>query len=255
MALLQMNFYSDSLGQETCVNIILPDGKAEFKTLWLLHGLAGNHNSWIENSPVARYAADYGLCVVMPSGDRSWYTDTAYGKKYFTYITEELPKWMALAIKGYSKKREDNLVVGLSMGGYGALKMALTCPEKYCFCGSLSGSLDITRKGRAYNLDEWRAIFGFDIKSADELEGTKHDLFRLASECKNFPDIYLWCGTEDGLIEINKKFSALLTELGVTHKAEYSEGNHKWKWWDKHLPGTLKYWQECTAKLVDTRHS
>jgi S-formylglutathione hydrolase FrmB len=179
----------------------------------------------------------------MPCVDRSWYTDTAYGKKYFTFITEELPAKMAHFFKGYSSAREDNLTMGLSMGGYGAVKSALTCPEKYGFCASLSGSLDITRKNRPYDLDEWRSIFGFDLKSAAELEGTKHDLFALAGEAKDFPYIYMWCGTEDPLIEANSNFSSHLTALGIAHTFETSEGNHSWKYWDLHIQNALAYWK------------
>ena len=81
------------------------------------------------------------------------------------------------------------------MGGYGALKAALTYPQNYKFCASLSGSLDITRKNRPYDLEEWRSIFGFDLKSADELEGTTHDLFKLADDVNDPPYVYMWCGT------------------------------------------------------------
>ena len=245
MAFLEMHFQSKALGQGVSVNILLPD-KVEgekFKTLWLLHGRSDDHTSWMRNTSVERYAKEYGLAVVMPCADRSWYTDTAYGANYFTYITEELPERMAFWFRGYSAAREDNLIAGLSMGGYGALKASLTYPEKYCFCGALSGALDITRKNRPYNLEEWRSIFGFDLESADRLEGTKHDLFTLAAKGKELPYIYMWCGTEDSLIAINDRFSAYLSELGIAHTYESSEGRHVWKYWDIHLQDALACWQ------------
>ncbi len=245
MAYINLNFYSESLRQETNVNVLIPDSKTEkFKTLWLLHGLSDNENSWMKYSAVARYAVELGIAVVMPCVDRSWYTDTAFGKKYFTFITEELPKKMEYYFKGYSNKREDNIIAGLSMGGYGAIKSALTYPEKYSFAAAFSGALDITRKNRPYDLEEWRAIFGFSIENADALENSKHDVFYLAKEKKDFPPIYMWCGTEDRLIEINNKFSEHLKELGVEHTYRYSEGDHSWKWWDMHLKNALDFWNE-----------
>ena len=221
------------------VNVIIPDGKNKFKTLWLLHGLSDDHSAWMRYSSVERYAREFGIAVVMPCVDRSWYTDTAYGKNYFTYVTEELPQKMSEFFASYSSAREDNLVIGLSMGGYGALKCALTYPEKYCFCGSLSGSLDVTRKNRAYNLEEWRSIFGFGIKDASVLEGSAHDLFALAKSGADFPKIFLWCGTEDSLIDINHKFSMHLDNLKIAHTFTFSEGDHSWKWWDMHLKNAL----------------
>lgn len=244
MAFLQMDFRSASLNQVVTVNILLPERCKEekFKTLWLLHGLSDNHSMWMRYTSVERYAHELGIAVIMPCVDRSWYTDTAYGKKYFTFITEELPDKISFYFRGYSKEREYNLIAGLSMGGYGAIKAALTYPEKYVFCASLSGSLDITRKNRPYDLEEWRSIFGFDLKSASELEGTKHDLFKLVEDVKNPPYVYMWCGTEDSLIDTNKSFSANLTEKGIAHTFKTSEGNHSWQYWDTHLKNALEYW-------------
>ena len=144
-----------------------------------------------------------------------------------------------------SQKREDNIIIGLSMGGYGALKAALLCPEQYGFCASLSGSLDITRKNRSYELDLWRANFGFALENALELAGGENDLFALAKKnhahTTPFPKLYMWCGTEDSLLEINREFHAMLDTLGVEHLYEESEGNHTWRYWDMHVQDAMKY--------------
>lgn len=243
MALFEMHYKSDALKMGVSVNVILPEyltTKGEkFKTLYLLHGLSDDHTGWTRYSSIERYARDHGIAVVMPAVARSWYSDTAYGANYFTFVTEELPEVCRGYFKGMSDAREDNFVGGLSMGGYGALKVALTYPEKFCGCISLSGALDITRKGRPYILEEWQGNFGFDIESAEALEGSDNDLFALVrkdiNEGKKLPEIYLWCGTEDSLIAINRKFNAYLDELGVDHIYTESEGNHSWKWWDKHI--------------------
>lgn len=244
-----MNYCSKALGMNTTVNVILPDcgdtPDKSFKTLYLLHGLKGDHTSWMRSSSIERYATAHGIAVVMPSVARSWYADTAYGAKYFTFVSEELPAVCQGYFKGMSAAREDNFVGGLSMGGYGALKAALTFPEKYCGCISLSGSLDITRKGRSYSLDEWRGNFGFDLESAAQLEGSDNDLFELArknaKEGKILPKIFMWCGTEDKLMDVNREYSKLLSDLGAEHIYTESEGNHSWKWWDLHIQSALEY--------------
>ena len=246
---LEMSFYSHELRKNMQVYVLLPRCQEEknqkCKTLWLFHGLSGDHTSWIRQTSIERYAQKNGIAVVMPNVDRSRYTDTAYDANYFSFVTKELPELCRNTFKQMSEKREDNIVAGVSMGGYGAMKVALTCPEQYGKCVSLSGSMDITRKGREYPLNEWKAIFDFEMESADELEGGCHDLFALASSIKNdgriCPDIYMWCGTEDYLLGVNHLFDKHLTELGISHVFETSEGNHSWKWWDLHIQDALKW--------------
>jgi S-formylglutathione hydrolase FrmB len=255
MAFLEMNFRSHALNMNVPVCVVLPEvpnaepfgGAPEgtYKTLYLLHGLAGNHMDWVRRTAIERYANIHGIAVVIPEVARAWYTDTAYDAKYFTYITQELPAICRSYFKGMSARREDNFIAGNSMGGYGALKAALTYPEQYCGCISLSGALDITRKNRNYNLNEWKSIFGFELESALELEGTKHDIFHLlrqaVAEGKQLPQLFMWCGTEDSLITVNRDYQQLLTQLGVEHHYEESAGAHNWHCWDAHIADALKH--------------
>jgi putative tributyrin esterase len=181
----------------------------------------------------------------MPDTARCWYTDTAYGANYFSYIAHELPELCRRTFRVLSDRREDNIVAGLSMGGYGALKIALTLPEQFGACISLSGALDITRKGRPGFAAEWRSIFNFDMQSPEELVGSRHDIFSLAKKNKEaalpFPRTYLWCGESDTLMQNSRDFSALLQSLDVPHRYEESEGDHSWRWWDKHIQSGLSY--------------
>lgn len=245
----EMNFKSRELKRQTQVYVLLPEEKegdvTPYRTLWLFHGLKDNQTGWMRYTAIERYANEHRLAVVMPNADRSWYTDTAYGANYFSFVTRELPELCFKNFSQMSQRREDNIVAGNSMGGYGAIKAALTYPSRYGSCISLSGSLDITRKGRAYSLEEWQSIFGFDLKSAEELEGSAHDIFALAAKNKRegeaFPRLYMWCGLDDSLIAVNRLFDRHLTELEIPHKFESSEGNHSWKWWDLHIEKALEW--------------
>ncbi len=258
MAFLEFNYYSKALAKRVTVNVILPEVNkkvegiglgdvAEYKTLYLFHGLSQNHTDWMRKSSIERYAEIYRIAVVMPNVDRSWYTDTAYGANYFTFVSEELPTVCRGYFKGMSDKRENNYVAGLSMGGYGALKVALTYPERFAGCASLSGALDITRKNRPLNMPEWKSIFDFNMESALELEGSKHDIYALARKNHDagveFPKMYIWCGTEDSpqLFKNNQDFHRLLDELEIEHYYEESEGDHSWKWWDLHIQDALRF--------------
>ena len=255
MATLEFQFHSKALKRVTTVNVILPevhktaDGIGNpggtYKTLYLLHGLSGDHTNWMRKTSIERYANEYGIAVVMPNAGRSWYTDTACGENYLTFVAEELPQVCRSYFAGMSDKREDNCVAGLSMGGYGALKIALTYPDRFCGCVTLSGALDITRENRPRDLVEWRALFGYDLQDFAELNGTKHDVYGLVDKNHKegipFPKLFIWCGTEDGLIHNNRRLRDQLVALGIDHCYKESEGNHSWKWWDLHIQDGLQF--------------
>lgn len=256
MAFVELHYHSDALGMGVTVNVILPEkaktligmnaaGGNAYKTLYLLHGLSDDHSIWMRRTSIERYAAQRGIAVVMPAVGRSWYTDTAYGANYFTFVTQELPAVCRNFFRGMSEKREDNLVAGLSMGGYGAVKAALRCPETFGGCASLSGGLDVISR-RITDLvtnAEWRGVFG--DRTPEELLESDCDLFHLAkknaAEGIAFPKLFLWCGTDDFLLEDNRKFHAHLQALKIPHQYVESEGNHSWPWWDLHIQTALDY--------------
>lgn len=248
MAFFEMSYQSDALRMGVTVNVVLPEGAKHgetYKTLYLLHGLSDDHTTWMRRTAIERYAGDREIAVVMPGVGRSWYTDTATGAKYLTFVAKELPAVCRGFFRGMSDRREDNLIAGLSMGGYGAFKAALTYPESFGGAASLSGTLDIADLSRSRPMDEWRGIFGFDMQSHGELKGTQHDLFYLADKCreqsKPFPAMYIWCGEQDRGHEYSERFSRMLTERGIAHLYESSEGDHSWPWWDKHIQNALDY--------------
>lgn len=116
--------------------------------IYLFHGLTDNCTGWTRYTSVERYARDHSAAVIMPEVQRSYYTDMAYGMKYFTYVHDELPR-LCRHMFGLSDKRELNYVMGLSMGGCGALKCALTTPERYAGCAAFSAVADFRPRPRA----------------------------------------------------------------------------------------------------------
>lgn len=256
MALIQMNYYSACLKTPVDVTVLLPEVKKntgdvglpeleEYKTVWLLHGMSADHSTWLRRTDVELLSTRHKIAFVMPGIGDHWYTNTPAKMCYLDYVTEELPDVCRRYFAGMSAKREMNFVAGCSMGGYGALKCALTHPENYAACASFSGALDITRKGRNVNMDLWRNLFDYNMVSPDELEGTEHDLFHLAKlrkeEGATLPEIYLRCGTEDGLIGNNRLYHEHLNRLGIEHKYEESPGKHQWVYWSESLEKALLY--------------
>jgi len=254
MALIHCNFYSSVLDLSSSMDVIIPEpvrspegkileDKKLFPVLYLLHGLSDDHTIWQRRTSIERYVRDLNLAVVMPAVERSFYTDMARGPKFWTYISEEVPA-MARALFPISGARKDNYVAGLSMGGYGALKLGLTCPERFAAAASLSGALDVSQivkgSGRAWK-SEMRSIFG-DLK---KVVGSQNDLFALAenvarSKWKKIP-LYTWCGTEDFLIESNRRFKALAKTLGLNLTYEEEPGIHEWSYWDRLIQRVLEW--------------
>src|SRR4051812_22076552 len=174
MALLRWDFFSDALSLSTSMTVILPQptstqigmtgdaGDEAPAVLYLLHGLSDDDTIWLRRTSIERYAAPLGLAVVMPQVHRSFYTDEAYGGRYWTFVSEELPELVARFFR-VSERREDTFVAGLSMGGYGALKLALRQPERFAAAASLSGALDVggfSRSPREEDPMLWRRVFG-----------------------------------------------------------------------------------------------
>jgi len=160
MALIHLNFFSEALGVSSSVDIIMPQPTSGKEIgletnsndddlppcLYLLHGLSDDHTIWQRRTSIERYAAAKGIAVVMPCVNRSFYADMAYGPNYWTYVSEELPKIIHSMFK-ISKDPKRTFVAGLSMGGYGAMKMALRNPEKFAAAASLSGSMELKSWG------------------------------------------------------------------------------------------------------------
>ena len=257
MALIHLNFHSDVLGMAMQADVILPQKNTSligmqtrdsetYKTLWLLHGLSDDNTIWQRRTSIERYASEKGIAVVMVNGERSWYTDMKYGGRFFTYLTDELPKICRNFFRGMSDKREDNFVAGLSMGGYGALKCALSYPDRYAAAASLSGAVDIAAYVDGKNeLDDpyWYSILG----DFDKVRGSKNDLFALAESCAKSevkPRLFLWCGTEDHLIGSNRRLKAHLDALSLENTYRESEGYHSWHWWDLHIQSALSFFFE-----------
>jgi putative tributyrin esterase len=244
-----VNFLSKTLGLRSELNVLLPQrnlsavysGKRpKYQTLFLLHGLSDDHTAWQRWTSLERYAENMNLAVVMPSVHRSFYSNMDRGGKYWSFISEEIPS-LVRDIFPLSGDCQDNFVAGLSMGGYGAFKLALSHPDRFSAAASLSGALDVQasyRGGDATWRAELESIFG-DMKS---FSGGSNDLFALARKAANSltkPRIYQLCGIDDFLYEDNLRFRDYIQPLGFDYLFEESRGDHTWEYWDSMLKKTL----------------
>lgn len=213
-------------------------------TLYLLHGLNGDHTVWQRKTSIERYVEPLGLAVVMPAVNRSFYCDMYKGCKYWTFISEEIPS-VAREFFHLSPNREDNYVAGLSMGGYGAMKLALRHPDRFSAVASLSGALDINRIFEAGDPEDLKFIFDPDKGPT----GTEDDLFylveRLTAKTDPKPRIFQCCGTEDHLYADNLRFKKHCEDSGLDLTYEEEPGTHDWDYWDRKIQRFLSF---CSRK-------
>lgn len=248
MALIKCDFFSETLSLSTSLTVIMPQEplkepkNKKYPTLYLLHGFSDDHTIWTRRTSIERYVEDMGIAVVMPQVDHSYYTDMAYGKKYWTFLTEELPH-VARSLFNLSDKREDNFVAGLSMGGYGAMKWALRYPDKFAAAASLSGSLDVADRVKAMPAERkggFQHVFG-----EQDIQGTENDLMWLIKEGDKSdqlkPLLYQSCGTEDFLYDDNLRFNELCSSLSYNLTSEFDAGAHEWSYWDRKIQDVLRW--------------
>lgn len=254
MAFIDLNFYSESLEMQTEVYVVIPQrsargeigiqsaGNAEkYKCLYLLHGLSDDCTIWMRRTSIERYATEYGICVVMPCGGRSFYTDMKYGMKYYTYIAHELPE-MICDMFNVSDKREDNFIAGNSMGGYGAMKIALRECGRFCAAAGLSPVTDLKFLIDSGREELLRQIIG-DTDTIPEQERLDWLLER-NEQNPSKPRLYIGIGTEDFLYGDNVAFREKLGTMDYDFTYRESPGAHTWTFWDEYIQYVLQWMLE-----------
>ncbi len=247
MALVHLNIYSEALGHQTQVNVILPQRKIlsnvptkrpePFPCVYLLHGLGDDESIWCRRTAIERYADEYGVCMVMPNADRSFYTDMIRGERYYTYIAKELPALIRSMFQ-VSDKREDNYLVGVSMGGYGALKIALRECDSFCAVAALSPVIDV-------HFDGPKAEYLLPIFGDEAIVPPQEDLYVLLRERENDPlrpRIFIGVGTEDFLYSYDTAFRQEVAGRAYDFTYRESPGMHNWAFWDRYTEQYVMPW-------------
>jgi putative tributyrin esterase len=259
-ALVAQDFKLNSklMAREMPYRVILPasyeaNKTQKFPVLYLLHGLTGHYNNWTDKTKLKEYAANYNYIIVTAEGNDGWYTDSGSvpNDKYESYIVQELipeidTKFRTLA------DREHRAIAGLSMGGYGSLKFGLKYPEKFVVVGSFSGALGAASWSLKTLGNSWKAMTDSitSVYGEDDSQTRKdNEIYKIVREIapekvKNLPFIYVDCGTEDGYIQENRDFAALLVEKKIPHEFRQLPGKHNWIYWDSQVREFLRVSQK-----------
>jgi S-formylglutathione hydrolase FrmB len=213
--------------------VILPDayrsGDRRFPTLYLLHGWAGNDTDWASKTDIGALADAYGLIVVMPDGGYDkWYVDSPVhpGDRYETYVGEEVVRFVDGRFRTVAQ-RKARAISGLSMGGFGALHIALGHPATFGAAGSISGGVDPRPFADKWNI---AGAFGDPVTNSGYWNAQA-----IVNNAERFigADIALAidCGVDDFFMPVNRALHQRLLELKVAHDYTERPGGHGWDYW------------------------
>lgn len=248
---LRCDFYSEALELSTSMTVLLPQETATqigmpgvvrphgTPVLYLLHGLSDDDTIWLRRTSIERYVAELGLAVVMPQVHRSFYTDLPHGRgRYWEFLSEELPGVVEQSFV-VSSRPEDTFVAGLSMGGYGAMKLALSRPDRFAAAGSFSGALDV----RAFADSSEAGPLIDTVWGGNSPAGTADDLLTLLATAAPASTPLLWatCGTDDVLVHHQRRFVEAARAAGLDITADEHPGEHEWGFWDAHVQRFLEW--------------
>lgn len=239
MILHDVTFRSEALGRDISYRVIEPVGASKpLPVVYLLHGGGGGYRDWSNYSDVARYA-ESGLILVMPEGASSYYTNAVDPPqdRYEDYIVHDLigDVQSRFSVAG---GRSNRAIVGISMGGFGAVKIALRHPELFAFAAGLSPAIDVPRRAftikRLSQSRHYESIFGPAGSNARK----ENDPFVLArsADPNEAPFFFLTCGEREGLLPANREFSALLAQRHFQFEFHTVPAGHDWNQWNAWLP-------------------
>ena len=235
MAFATINYYSKALSKASSLNIIFPDDSSTPKpwsVLYLLHGLSDDHTTWMRRTSIEGYVLDLPIVVVMPDGGRGWYTNAQTGYAYEDDLIKDI---VGLVDRTFPVKaeRSGRAIGGLSMGGYGAVKVGLKHHDMFASVNSHSGCLGFVRNGNEGKAPspEFPSIFGKAPKDGPE---DPHAIVQKLDHGR-IPMMRIDCGLEDPMLEQNREYHALLEKLKIPHEYQEYPGSHDWAYWDLHV--------------------
>ena len=234
--------FSKSMNREIASTIILPDSYDSlptsgvlYPTVYILHGGGGNHGNWLKRMPQLTSLADkYEMVFVFPdAGSYSWYLDHPLdpSSQYETYITDELVNSVECAYR-VSRSGTKRAITGLSMGGHGAIYLALRQPKMFAAAGSMSGVLDFALFPNRKGMDKFN-----DIR--------QHSVAAIAAdfntELHEAPALIFDCGTEDLFLPSNRSLKAILESQNLEFSYSERKGTHNWNYWRTSILDHLEF--------------
>jgi len=215
--------------------VVVPDQYGQgnpadrFPVVYVLHGSGGDHTDWMANTHIGDLADRYHVILVMPDGDHeSWYIDSPVNprSRFETFIGREVIAFIDEHYRTIATKQA-RAITGLSMGGFGALSIALDKPDTFGAVGSISGAVDPRTCEDEPGIDQ---VFGTPARHAAFWNSKA-----IVANAHNFEhahiDLTIDCGVNDSLVGSNRTLHERLVKLGVPHDYTERPGGHTWAYW------------------------
>jgi S-formylglutathione hydrolase FrmB len=245
MAFARINYFSRSLQKASSVSVVFPDDPAvprPFSVFYVLHGLSDDDTIWMRRTSIERYVEGLPLLVVMPDGGRGWYTNAAVGSAYENDLIKDV---VGLVDRTFPVKaeRSGRAIGGLSMGGYGAVKIGLKHHEMFASVNSHSGALAIVH--RESQQDDAIRDLGPELERifGKSPQGGPEDPFAIVEKIDHgrIPALRIDCGKGDFLLDHNRAFHKHLESMHIPHEYEEFVGVHEWSYWDEHVQQAVAF--------------
>lgn len=246
----RFRFPSRALGRNLEFHALLPRPQSQFtdaaasmelgkkKSLWFFHGVGDNAETVLLRTDLAGLCDEHDLIVLLPSVENSFCLDVSESLRWREALAEELIPY-ADAVFGLSQRREDRLIGGISMGGYGACQLGLTLPGRFGKIFCLSGALDLrtaVRFSRACGISLPEPLTEKGVEARADW-----DLPALLERTADRPEIYLVCSEMDSVYRSNVRFARRAEELGYAVERRTAPGLHDWAFWAANLPAAVAW--------------
>jgi S-formylglutathione hydrolase FrmB len=246
-----VSFMSNALGRQVTYRVCIPEHRPADRKLpvvYLLHGNGGSYTDWSNYSDVCRYASQ-GLLLVMPDGAASYWVNAAKPEqdRYADFLTQDLIADVETRFSARND-RAGRAMVGVSMGGYGAVEYALARPDLYGFAGALSPALDVP--SRKFSWRRWsqsqRYERNFGAVGSPERRARDPFVQVTTADAHATPYIYMTAGNQEALLDPIQRFAGKLKLHHFAYEFHTAPGGHDWNQWDAQMPGCF---EKLLAKL------
>ncbi|MFD1420042.1 alpha/beta hydrolase [Lactiplantibacillus songbeiensis] len=264
MSIHSNNFFSNVLRRQVTVNVILPEptgptggvlsayarGPQLLPTIWLLHGLGGDATTWLRRTAIEQLATQYRVAVVMPQTERGFYTDMVHGPHYWSFLTQELPARMQY-IFPLATDRARNYVMGNSMGGYAALRWALSEPQRFAAVAALSPVADLARFRTEQAAIMPDMDLAFDPQQLDDSSVSLTHLLAHYQPVTPSLRVLTTTGSADILRSMDLALRPqLAAQFGTDFTWQEQVGHHDWSLWNQQLPAAMHWLMKGSWQVV-----
>ena len=250
MAVIHMNFTSRALTAKTDLWVVCPtptlqdmiqrkdgyDPEKRWPVVYMLHGAGGDGFEWIQRADIEELCCRWGFIAVLPNAELSFYNNTPDGRNYYDYVAKELPA-MVEATFHASDRAEDRYIMGYSMGGFGAVKIGLTNPERYHKIASLAGCMGVEKfitdfeRGSIFNIHN-------NLPEWPNVEGGENDMMALLEKAISrrdaggrVPPMYHTIGRQDFIYAYSQDWRRRAQQSGLEFVYTEGDGMHNFEYW------------------------